>query len=100
MTFYVTEVCRDCGNLKAVCSDPTTLFYPQRSYCYASAGRDQTWRRTFKAYEHPKPDSESPHITDGLSWWMSQHDLTPDDDFFGEGRLRGGTPPTDGQADD
>lgn len=91
MTFFVTEVCRECGNLRSVCSDPLLPWYPQRSYCYASAARDQTWRRTREVFDHPKPTDPSPHITDGLSWGMSRHDLTPDDDFFGEASLVGRT---------
>jgi hypothetical protein len=92
MTDFVTEVCRDCGNLRSVCSDPTLPWYPQRSYCYATAARDQIWRRTRKAYKHPDADAAEPHVTDGLTWGMSRHDLTPDDDFFNE---QAPPPPTD-----
>jgi hypothetical protein len=97
MTDFVTEVCRECGNLRSVCSDPTLPWYPQRSYCYASAARDQIWRRTRKAYKHPDADAAEPHVTDGLTWGMSRHDLTPDDDFFGEQALTGGPKQPDGE---
>lgn len=99
MMFYLTDVCRECGNLKSVCSDPTVQYYPQRSYCYASAAREQIWRRTRKAYKHPDADAAEPHITDGLAWWMSLHDLTPDDDFFGEAALTGRPQQPNGQQD-
>lgn len=89
MTFYVVEVCRECGNLKSVCSDPLVPWYPQRSYCYASAAREQEWRQTRKVFKQPEPTDDAPHITDGLAWWMSQHDLTPDDDFYGAQSLVG-----------
>jgi hypothetical protein len=46
-------------------------------------------RQTRKVFGHPEPTSSALHKTDGLVWWMSQHDLTPDDDFFGEAALVG-----------
>lgn len=82
MTAFVTEVCGECGNLKSVCSDPDVRAYPQRSYCYFSAGVAQTWRRTWAMYDHPDPKSERPHETDGLKWWLALEDLTPEDNFF------------------
>ena len=90
MTAFVTEVCPDCGNLRSVCSDPSIPWYPQRSYCYPSAAVMQTWRRTRERFESPKHDDPSPHVTDGLKWGMSQFDLTPQDDFFGEGSFTPG----------
>lgn len=102
MTFYVTEVCRDCGNLKSVCSDPLVPWYPQRSYCYATAAREQEWRQTRKVYKQPEPTDDAAHITDGLAWWVSTHDLTPDDDFYGVQSLVAGpgAPAADGEAND
>lgn len=97
--FYLTDVCRECGNLKSVCADPTVPWYPQRSYCYASAAREQIWRRTRKAFKQPDSTQAEPHTTDGLAWWMSQHDLTPEDDFFGEQALAGRAQQADGQQD-
>lgn len=85
MTAYVAEVCPSCGNLRTVCSDPGVPWYPQRSVCYASAAREQVWRMTRRRYGHPEPTQETPHQTDGLVWLTLQQDLTPEDDFFGEG---------------
>lgn len=99
MTFYLTEVCSECGNLKSVCSDPTIPWYPQRSYCYASAAREQEWRQTRKVFKHPEPTDDAPHITDGLVWWVSQSDLTPGDDFYGRASLVGGPQQPDGEHD-
>lgn len=87
MTEYVTDVCPSCGNLVSVCSDPEVRPYPQRSVCYFTAGREQTWRRTIAKYGQPDPKDASPHEIDGLAWGMSLHDLTPDDDFFGDAPL-------------
>ena len=89
MTEYVTDVCSKCGNLKSVCSDPARAWYPQRAYCYVTAGASQLWRETEKAYKHPDPTDGSAHVTDGLDWWMSVHDLTPEDDFFGTALVGG-----------
>lgn len=102
MTAYVTEVCPSCGNLRSVCSDPTVPWYPQRSVCYASAAREQVWRMTRDRYGHPEPTQKTAHKTDGLVWLTTQHDLTPQDDFFGEGSYvpGAGLPPSNGEADD
>lgn len=89
MASYVTDVCPDCGNLRSVCSDPDIAWYPQRSYCYAKAARDQIWRRTWAQFDHPDQKTGAPHVTDGLVWGMARSDLTPEDDFFGEGPLVG-----------
>lgn len=94
MTAYVTEVCRECGNLRAICSDPNVTWYPQRSTCYAVATVESVRRRTVQKYGHPKHDDGGLHITDGLTWWTSQHDLTPEDDFFGDEALRAAGMPT------
>ena len=90
MTAFFTDVCASCGNLKSVCSDPTIPWYPQRSYCYASAAREQEWRQTHKVFKHPEPTDDAAHVTDGLVWWVSQHDLTPEDDFYGKQSLLNG----------
>lgn len=80
MTAYVTEVCSDCGNLRSVCSDRSVAQYPQRSYCYAKAEVDAAWRRTWAKYG--QPEGAAAHDTDGLKWWTSPDDLTPDDHFI------------------
>jgi hypothetical protein len=82
MTAYVTEICPHCGNLRSVCSDPNMAWYPQRAVCYVSASLEITRRRVTAKYGHPEPKATEPHQTDGLNWWMAQHDLTPDDHFI------------------
>lgn len=101
MTAYVTEVCERCGNLRSVCSDPTIRPYPQRSVCYLTAAAEQMYRRTALKFGHPETkDGGAPHETDGLQWWASLHDLTPEDDFFGEAALLDRSPAANGEADD
>lgn len=101
MTDFLTELCPSCGNLKSVCSDPTMPWYPQRSVCYATAAREQVWRMTWERYGRPE-QKDAKHVTDGLSWWLHREDLTPEDDFFGEGLYVPGVglPAADSQADD
>lgn len=90
MTDYVTLVCERCGNLRSVCSDPEVPWYPQRAVCYATAAAEQTWRRTHQMFESPKHDDPTPHVMDGSDWWASTHDLTPEDNFFGQAALVSG----------
>lgn len=95
MTSYVTDVCRHCGNLRSVCSDPGRALYPQRDYCYVTAVRELTWRQVEKRYGPPK-GTDGLHETDGMLLWVSEHDLSPDDDF----NALGPAPSARGQADD
>lgn len=97
MTDYVTEVCRDCGNLRSVCSDPDIPWYPQQTTCYASAARERVMRAISDRHKQPKGMDE--HYTDGKSVWMSAHDLTPADDFGGALSVTP-TPATHGEAND
>jgi hypothetical protein len=80
MIAYVTEICKTCGNLRSVCSDPDLALYPQRSMCYSSAARELTVRRLREKHK-AEPGTAELHPLDGLSVWMSPEDLTPDDDF-------------------
>lgn len=82
MIAYVREVCPSCGNLRSVCSDPATDWYPQRSTCYATAAREVTLRRLQKKHaKQPLHESMDLHPLDGLHVWVATEDLTPDDDF-------------------
>lgn len=76
-------VCPRCGNLRSVCSDPEIGLYPQREMCYVTAAEEQTWRRLREKYKDKGPEKTPlrPHPLDGMTVWMSQSDLTPDDDF-------------------
>lgn len=95
MSAYVTDVCRNCGNLRSVCSDPNRPWYPQRDYCYATAVRDLTQRRVEKRYGPPVGTAEI-HETDGMYLSVSEYDLTPDDDFD----ALGASPTARSQSDD
>lgn len=76
---YDAAICPSCGNLRSVCSDPATPWYPQRSICYASAALDVVQRRL--ALGHKTPGWE-PHETDGANVYVSRVDVNPDDDFI------------------
>ncbi len=73
-------VCSQCGNLRSVCANPEVGLYPQRSMCYFTAAEAVTWRRIHAKHEDNKP-GKAPHPLDGMSVWMSDQDLTPEDDF-------------------
>lgn len=73
-------VCRSCGNLRSVCSNPDVAWYPQRTMCYATAAREVTTRRLTEKHKGRKPGADL-HPLDGMAVWVSDVDLTPDDDF-------------------
>lgn len=50
--------------------------------CYATADRDLVLRRLQKKHEKEQPGTKGHHPFDGMSVWVSPHDLTPDDDFI------------------
>lgn len=75
------EVCPSCGNLRSVCSNPDVTWFPQRRICYSKAAQALTVRRVQARHERNQPGTELLHPTDGMSVWMSDLDLTPDDDF-------------------
>jgi hypothetical protein len=79
---YRGALCRSCGNLKSVCSDPTTPWYPQRTVCWSKATTENISRRWTKKHEKAKPDALGFLPTDGTSLWVSTHDLTSDDHFL------------------
>lgn len=91
------EQCNHCGNPIAVCSDPNTKWYPQRTICYATMstraanaqydelhesrpyhdGRFENWA-TERSARFPF------HARDGVDIGVSTEDLTPDDFFLGK----------------
>lgn len=81
MVSYVRDLCSACGNLRTVCSDPDRVWYPQRTMCYATANREVTQRRVLKRNEDVKQTADALHPMDGMGVWVSEDDLTPDDDF-------------------
>jgi hypothetical protein len=74
-------VCQQCGSLKSVCSTPGRDLYAQREECYVTAARDLTLRRVAKKYKQ-EPNVHELHPLDGVSVWMAEYDLDPDDTFF------------------
>lgn len=74
-------VCPSCGHLRSVCSDPAGDWFAQRSTCYASAAEAVTWRRVNEKHKAGEKGTK-PHVLDGVSVWVSDQDLTPDDKFF------------------
>ena len=73
-------VCPSCGNLRSVCEDPEIGWYPQRSVCYYTAAQEVTQRRLREKHKDNEPGT-APHPLDGMRVWLSEHDLTPEDDF-------------------
>jgi len=73
-------VCPSCGNLRSICSDSQVDWYPQKSTCWASAGQAVTDRQLDEKYGRER--TAKPHALDGVSVWVSDQDLTPDDPFF------------------
>lgn len=74
-------VCPSCGNLRSVCSDPEVAWFPQRTVCNATAAREIVQRRLRMGHDAA---GWGPHPTDGVGVWVSQYDLSPDDDFVPE----------------
>lgn len=76
-------ICPKCGNPRELCSDPTRQWYPQLSTCYAKAAEEVADWRFKQKHERAKRTPEQPTLqTDGRHVWVSEHDLTPDDDFI------------------
>lgn len=73
-------VCSSCGNLSSICSNPDVDWYPQKSTCWASAGHALTQRRIDEKYGLER--TTQPHTLDGVTVWVSDQDLSPDDPFF------------------
>lgn len=63
-----------------MCSDPERDWFPQRTMCYPTAARELVGRRLLE--KHKKAPGTDPHPLDGMSVWVSQDDLTPDDGFI------------------
>jgi hypothetical protein len=76
-------VCDQCGQLRSVCSDPETAWYPQRSICWATATRQNIGRKWHTKHEKAKPDALGYLPDDGVTLWVATSDLSPEDDFLG-----------------
>jgi hypothetical protein len=81
-------ICPDCGNLRAICSNPAGLdgdgFYPQRDICFVKRAQLAAQRAFEHLHEKEKPTAGSGWLTDadGSTIWASPLDLSPDDDFL------------------
>lgn len=78
------ERCPECGLPRSVCSDPEVDWYPQRSFCYATAARVNARRRWDKRVEGMEPDSHGRLEGDGMTIWVARDDLSPNDDFLAD----------------
>ena len=75
-------VCSSCGNLRSLCSRDDVEWFPQRLVCNATAARQLVERQFHAKHEGEKPTPEDYHYTDGVSLWVSEMDLSPEDDFL------------------
>lgn len=74
-------ICPKCGNPREICSDPNRPWYPQRSTCYAKAA-EEVAERVWRGKQEGKSVALDMKPTDGTHVWVSEFDLTPDDDFL------------------
>lgn len=65
-----------------MCSSPESVWYPQRSVCWATATRELVQRKLHEKHKKDEPGPKKYHPLDGVSVWVSQHDLTPEDNFL------------------
>lgn len=103
------DQCSKCGRPRALCSDPETTFYPQRTVCYAEMARQQVqWKwdqlhgpdsseqyhdGSFEVWSPNRSDGTPFAADDGVTLWVATENLTPDDNFLGDdkgGGLDGG----------
>lgn len=75
-------VCRSCGNLRSVCSDPSIDHHPRTSVCWPTATREWAKRRLQETYKDEKPASVQLHPLDGLSVYTTEIPPPPDEDEF------------------
>lgn len=79
---YEDALCPQCHQLRSICEDPEQLFYPQLHRCNATAATQASNRLWQKRHKDAKPDAAGYLPTDGTAVWVSEQDLTPDDDFI------------------
>lgn len=98
------EQCSHCGNPRSECSDHERTWYPQRLVCFASMERAAAQRRwdqlhdarpyhdgTFTSWAKESDPEHPYHYNDGVTIWVNDVDLSPDDEFLAEESP--GTPP-------
>lgn len=96
MTAEDALVCSDCGNLKSVCRQPGLVLYPQKDECFYTASRQLVERRLAEKFKKDEPGTEDLHALDGVSVWLSEYDLEPDETFFDLPTRRLSEPESDG----
>lgn len=92
------ERCPKCGGPASECADPERDWFPQRTVCYAEMVRDAVERKYERLHEHApyhdgtfeswakEPSVEHPyHFKAGVTIWVADHDVNPDDDFLRRG---------------
>lgn len=100
------SICPHCNRPREDCSDPDRAFYPQRSICYATRervaaqeryaalheagsgriyhdGLERNWSETWTTATPYKYDA-------GVSVWVADVDLNPDDHFLSRGSAEDG----------
>lgn len=87
--------CPQCRGQRDICLDHATLWYPQRNICYRTMETAAAnWRYdqihedrpyhdgTFTDFSEHRTLSTPYHYRDGVTVWVSEQDLTPDDNFL------------------
>jgi hypothetical protein len=90
-------VCRRCGNLISVCSDPNLDWHPNTTTCWPSASAEWGWRRLRKMHPLAEEVGDALHPLDGARVYSSQEQ--PLDDPFGS-VAPNERDPADHEADD
>jgi hypothetical protein len=94
------ESCGKCGRARSECSDPATVWYPQRTICYADMAASQVrWKYeqlhgpesqeqfhdgSFEVWAPRRSDAFPFGAEDGVGFWVSTEDLSPLDNFLGD----------------
>jgi hypothetical protein len=94
------ERCPECGLPRDVCSDPDVDYYAQKTTCWATAARKVNIRRWEKKTEGAVSDAAGYLPDDGVTVWVSRHDLTPDEDFLAPAVFQPGNPRTQTKGGD
>lgn len=107
------EKCGRCGLPRSVCGDPDRPHFPQRTVCYATmeqAAAQAKWERlhekrpwhdgSFTHWAEKPSDSHPYHHSHGVTIWVADQDLSPDDDFLAPASLNRADEPEGGDAQD
>lgn len=98
--------CGHCNRPLSDCTDSERVWFPQRSVCFASMESAAANARydakhearpyhdgTFQSWAKERSPHHPYHARDGVSIWVHDVDLAPDDDFLTDGEAvpRGNT---------